>query len=273
MNPHRIFYTEPPDPAPGDVPIRHPILDTRIYPVSMGSEYDWCCDPFLSVKYFVSIGGEEKVVRALYAAASIVDFNRLPRGLVAYEQFLNDLPKFGKDDIPAAAEVWDGQREADDPPLEHINAFLLSSASKELRVRLIERASSALQKYISDRDEAARAVEREKREKKEDERRKKAVEAHDKEILKPQIKLRDRARGSQSAADKKRNKVMTENKYLRSALNVSQTKNAELLYRIAQLTKELTMLRLQQPDTSTPSVSSSGVLAVSATPSCQTNAS
>ena len=268
-----LYRIEPPDPAPGDVPIRNPIFDTRIYPVSMGTEYDWCFDPFLSVKYFVSIGGDEKVVRALYETDELVNADNIPRGLIAYEQFLNDLPKFGKDDIPDAAEVWEGQREADDPPLEHINAFLLSSASKELKVRLIERASSALLKYFSDRIDAEWAIGAEKREKEESEKRKKAVEAHDKEILKPQIKLRDRARGSQSAADKKRNKVMTENKYLRSALNVSQTKNAELLYRIAQLTKELTMLRLQQTDTSPLSVSSSNISTASATPSCQPNAS
>ena len=135
---------------------------------------------------------------------------------------------------------------------------------------MIERVSSALQKYISDKDEAAWAVEREKREKEEAEKRKKAVEAHDREVLKPQIKLTDRARGSQSAADKKRNKVMTENKYLRSALNVSQAQNAALLYRIAHLTKELAMLRFLHPDTPLLPAPSPDTAAA---PTCQTNAS
>lgn len=271
MNPHLVIrQIEPPDPAPGDFPIRNPIFDTRVYPVTMGLEYNWREDQFMSVKYFVSIGGEEKVVRALYAAASIVDFNRLPRGLVAYEQFLNDLPKFGKDDMPEAAKVWESQRGTDDPPLDLLNPFLASLVSNERKVDLIERVSSALQKYISDKDEAAWAVEREKREKEEAEKRKKAVEAHDREVLKPQIKLTDRARGSQSAADKKRNKVMTENKYLRSALNVSQAQNAALLYRIAHLTKELAMLRFLHPDTPLLPAPSPGTAAA---PTCQTNAS
>jgi len=198
-------------PDTANEPPRNPIFGTRIFPLTIGGfGYDWQQDPYFTADYLASKGGNVAVVNVLRGLADIVDSLNLPRGLIAYDRYLFELPRFGKDGHPPAAKVWEVARRADDPSLDQLDAFLLADVNAKDKISLVERIAEALHDYFAELDRIEGDRLRKIKEAKEALEREQAVAKHDQEVLAPQKALTKRIEGSQSTLHRKLNELQAE---------------------------------------------------------------